>query len=369
MVLPSGDPKIMDFGIAKVPASQITSVGEFFGTPSYMSPEQASGAPVDGRSDIFSLGSVLYMLLTGRRSFDAASVPAILARVTSQDPPPPSRVVPGLPGDVDYLVARALAKDPDDRYHDGNTFAEDLVDVREGRAPRNRAGWKEPPRADGTLASLETTPEPETADLWHGAATPVRRAPGQTRPAGRKWWAYLAGGALVAAALVTGLLRARGGGPPTAPSVDASQAPDRRNEAQEAGPTAAPENVSSFLLPIPMPLQPTPTPPPPARLEVTLSHPLKSGTLRLWIDDAVVLEKPLGSAVTRKMLVIKSRRGRLREFLDVAPGEHAVRLRIQGDGFDESRRFRRAFKSGETEHLMLDVGGIIMRDLVAEWSH
>jgi len=181
MVLPSGDPKIMDFGIAKVPTSQLTTVGEFFGTPSYMSPEQAAGAVVDGRSDVFSLGSVLYLLLTGRRAFDAPSVPAILARIASQDPPPPSRIVPGLPGDVDYVVARALAKAPKDRYSDANTFAEDLADVREGRAPRHRAGWVEPPRAEGTMVtSVEPIVEPETADLWRRAGAPNPR--GTARP-------------------------------------------------------------------------------------------------------------------------------------------------------------------------------------------
>ena len=266
-------------------------------------------------------------------------------------------------------MARALAKDPDDRYHDGNTFAEDLTDVREGRAPRNRAGWKAPPLADGTLASIETTPEPETADLWHGGVTPIRRVPVPARRRGRGRRAYFAGGALVAVALAGLLLHARGGGPPTAPSINPSQTPDQK---AEAAPSATPESPSSFLLPFPMtlpPAAPSPSPPPSAHLEVTLTHPLKSGTLRVWIDETLVLEKPLGSAVTKKMLVIKSRKGRLREVVDVAPGDHAVRLRIQGDGFDETRRHRHTFKSGETEHLLLDVGGVILRDLIEEWSH
>src|SRR5205814_6436214 len=105
MVLPSGEPKLMDFGIAKVPAAQLTSAGEFFGTPSYMSPEQAAGEPLDGRSDVFSLGAVLYMMLTGTRAFDAPSIAAILARVASKDPAPPSKVAPGVPPVVDDAVA------------------------------------------------------------------------------------------------------------------------------------------------------------------------------------------------------------------------------------------------------------------------
>ena len=357
MVLSSGDPKIMDFGIAKVPASQLTTVGEFFGTPSYMSPEQAAGTPVDHRSDLFALGSVLYLLLTGCRAFDAASVPAILARVTSQDPPPPSRVVRGLPGDVDYLVSRALAKDPKDRFPDGNSFAADLNDVREGRAPRHRAGWTQPPRAEGTLGTSETTPEPETADLWRRGGTPASRAAGTTRSSPRRRRAILAAGAAVAAALVTALLHARVGTPVAPPSTDAIR------PAEAAEPT--PEASSSLSLPFRIPLFSTAEPP--ARLEVSLVHSLKSGTLRVWVDETLTLEKPLESAVSRKLLVIKSRKGRLKETIDVSPGEHSVRVRIDGDGFDESRRVRGRFKSGETERLVLDVGGILTRDLVVEW--
>jgi len=76
MMLSSGQPKVMDFGIAKLPASQLTSTGQLFGTPLYMSPEQAQGEAVDARSDLFSLGGVLYEMLTGRRCFDAPSLPA-----------------------------------------------------------------------------------------------------------------------------------------------------------------------------------------------------------------------------------------------------------------------------------------------------
>src|SRR4029453_5362873 len=129
MILPGGKPKVMDFGIAKVPASQITLPGEFFGTPSYMSPEQANGDLVDGRSDLFSLGSILYLLLTGRRAFDADTIPTILARVAHRDPPAPSPFAPSLPRALDYLVRRALAKRRSDRYPDARTLAEDIADM------------------------------------------------------------------------------------------------------------------------------------------------------------------------------------------------------------------------------------------------
>src|SRR5438477_2638611 len=108
MIVGYTDPKIMDFGIAKLEAGQLTSTGQFFGTPLFMSPEQALGQPVDGRTDLFSLGSVAYLLLSGRPPFEAANVPGILSRVAYQHPKPLEDLVPGLPDDVDYVVTRAM---------------------------------------------------------------------------------------------------------------------------------------------------------------------------------------------------------------------------------------------------------------------
>jgi serine/threonine-protein kinase len=141
MLLPTGEPKIMDFGVARVDSAKLTSPGELFGTPLYMAPEQVHGEPVDARTDLFSLGSVLYTVLTGRPAFEAGSLPGVLTRIINRQPPPPSTAVPGLPADADYLVARAMAKPPADRYPDGRTLAEDVEDVRDGRPPRHRGEW------------------------------------------------------------------------------------------------------------------------------------------------------------------------------------------------------------------------------------
>ncbi|HKC12758.1 MAG TPA: serine/threonine-protein kinase, partial [Vicinamibacteria bacterium] len=154
MVLPSGEPKIMDFGLAKHEAGhELTASGQFVGTPLFMAPEQVLGLPVDGRTDLFSLGSVAYTILTGTRPFAAESVPRIMTRVAHQNPLPPSRSVPDLPPDADYLVARAIAKAPSDRYPDGKAMAEDAEDILAGRPPRHRAGWILPPAAEGTLVA------------------------------------------------------------------------------------------------------------------------------------------------------------------------------------------------------------------------
>jgi len=114
MVLASGKPKIMDFGIAKVRQADrnLTVTGERLGTPLYMAPEQVLGAAVDGRSDLFSLGAILYELLTGTKPFAGPNTPKVVDRVLNATPQPPSFLVP----EVDRIVLRALAKTPDDRY-------------------------------------------------------------------------------------------------------------------------------------------------------------------------------------------------------------------------------------------------------------
>ncbi len=163
ILLDSGEPKIMDFGIAKIETARLklTSTGQFFGTPLYMSPEQALGQQLDGRSDLFSLGAIAYNLLTAERAFEAANVPRILARLVSEDPPPPSQRVPGVPAEVDYLVARALAKAPADRFPRGSAFAEDIEDVLGGLEPRHHAAWREAQQFGGTVVGAVTHPAPD----------------------------------------------------------------------------------------------------------------------------------------------------------------------------------------------------------------
>ena len=177
MILRSGEPKILDFGIARVDAGHLTSPGELFGTPLYMSPEQAQGKPADARSDLFSLGTIAYVLLTGESPFAGPSVPAILARVAHRSARPPSGCASGLPRDVDDVLARAMAKSPGDRYPTGKMLAEDVEDILAGRPPRHREGWVPAPTGDRTIAAGEPTGDLAALDLVEeGPAPPPKRA-------------------------------------------------------------------------------------------------------------------------------------------------------------------------------------------------
>ena len=123
--------KITDFGIARVPGSAVkTMTGIVLGSPRYMSPEQVVGKILDARSDIFSLGVVLYETLTGVAPFDGDNLTAIMYATVNTQPEPPSLLNPAVPRMLDLIVAKALAKSLDDRYASMREFAADLREVK-----------------------------------------------------------------------------------------------------------------------------------------------------------------------------------------------------------------------------------------------
>ncbi|MGZ4411629.1 MAG: Stk1 family PASTA domain-containing Ser/Thr kinase [Gaiellaceae bacterium] len=159
-----GRVKVTDFGIAHAGTSQMTEVGSIIGTAQYLSPEQARGTPVDARSDIYSVGIVLYELLTGDVPFSGDTPVEIAMRHLSTIPEPPSSRRPEVTGELDAVVLRALAKDPEDRYQSAEEMDADLARVAIG------------------LGVSEETAEAATAVLaGAGIAAPtlITRAPAQ----------------------------------------------------------------------------------------------------------------------------------------------------------------------------------------------
>ncbi|MBL0122515.1 MAG: serine/threonine protein kinase [Betaproteobacteria bacterium] len=131
MIVRGGLAKITDFGIARMPASAVkTMTGLILGSPRYMSPEQVIGRNLDHRTDIFSLGVVLYESLTGLPPFDGDNVNAIMYATVNTIPPAPSNANAGIPTMLDLVVAKALAKTVDERYQTMREFADDLAQVK-----------------------------------------------------------------------------------------------------------------------------------------------------------------------------------------------------------------------------------------------
>ncbi|HVH50071.1 MAG TPA: serine/threonine-protein kinase, partial [Candidatus Bathyarchaeia archaeon] len=143
-----GHIKLGDFGIARY-ATQLSGTGKLVGTPAYLSPEQIKGETQDHRSDIFSLGIILYQMATGVRPFDGSSVTAVCAQIVAAEPPPPSKHNSQLPKEFDRLVMRCLSKDPNARYASGESLAASLYPFARSKAEvaPNRfdfSWWKRP---------------------------------------------------------------------------------------------------------------------------------------------------------------------------------------------------------------------------------
>src|SRR5450432_2555755 len=130
----SGTVKVTDFGIARAGTSDgLTQTGSVMGTATYFSPEQAQGLPVDGRSDVYALGVVLYEMVTGVAPFVAASPVSVAYKHVREEPAPPSSIVPDLPGAMDRIVLTAMTKDVDARYQSAQDLRSDLLRFERGR--------------------------------------------------------------------------------------------------------------------------------------------------------------------------------------------------------------------------------------------
>ena len=129
-VTTDGRAKLMDFGVAHLESSKMTKTGTMIGTPSYMAPEYISGKPVTTVSDIFSMGAVLYHVVTGVKPFDGDTLHAVLFKVVQEEPPLPSSIVPSIPTALDGIVRRAMAKDPADRFQSALDLATMLTSLR-----------------------------------------------------------------------------------------------------------------------------------------------------------------------------------------------------------------------------------------------
>jgi serine/threonine-protein kinase len=130
-----GRPRLVDFGIARISASTVTKANAIMGTPHYMSPEQIRGKPVDCRADIFSVGAILYELLTSEKAFLGDQISTVIYKIVNEEPLPLRSYVKDLPSGLDAIVRKALAKDPDKRYQTCGDLIGDLTDYMRGAAP------------------------------------------------------------------------------------------------------------------------------------------------------------------------------------------------------------------------------------------
>ncbi|MCG6927099.1 MAG: protein kinase [Acidobacteria bacterium] len=319
MVEPGERVKVTDFGIAKPmdAAENLTATGGLLGTPSYMSPEQARGQKIDGRSDLFSVGCLLYEMVTGRKAFSGDNITAILFKIIQEEPAPVRELNPLVPEELTRIVDRALAKSPDARHQTGRELADELLalthpghvpTVRETDVPTSPVGAgggtptiATPPTAKGTSPpSPATTP----ATMPDGGATvpvpptellatspPVRPSPPPPEPPTaaartrrpqalprrrktggglRRWVGVGAAAVLLLALLATGTWWAFGRRRPApTPTTEGGVSTESATATTPTTPAAAPASDAGASAPPVAPASDaaataTPTPPPPA---------------------------------------------------------------------------------------------------------
>jgi len=180
LVTEDGKVKLGDFGIARF-ATQVSRSGQLMGTPAYLSPEQILGETQSTRSDLFSLGILLYQMVTGVAPFEGSSVSAVCAQILSAEPVPASQRNPALPAGLDHVILRCLAKSPADRYPSAEAFASSLYPFSLGTsasllAASSLAESLPAPAVDTTkksAASSSLTRPTKAADAWVAAAAMV----------------------------------------------------------------------------------------------------------------------------------------------------------------------------------------------------
>jgi serine/threonine-protein kinase len=241
-----GRAKVTDFGIARAGASDMTLTGSIMGTAQYLSPEQAQGHAVSAASDLYAVGIVLYELLTGAVPFDGETAVTIALKQVSAPPPPPSALNPAVPPELDAVVARALAKDPVERFADADEFIAALEYVHQVLSSETPHG----PGINGPLA-------PATALLLASGARPAPSGgeadedpeAAAARRRRRWWWAAAAVALALAAAAALVLLLPSSKRQVTVPNVTGQSEAVAAGRLAAVGLTAVPASASSATVP------------------------------------------------------------------------------------------------------------------------
>jgi serine/threonine-protein kinase len=201
-------PKITDFGVAKLGAAQLTSTGQILGSPAFMPPEQFTGAPIDGRSDLFSVGVILYWMATGEYAFPGETITAVSYKVVNTEPVPPRKLNPAVPFGFDQIILKCLAKAPSDRYATGEDLAHDLAELRAGRTTAELQAPAPVAVAANSSSTMDVTLDsnpmaaPSATGVQESGAAP--KTPTIPPPKKRTQWIGTTIGLILAALLLAG---------------------------------------------------------------------------------------------------------------------------------------------------------------------
>ena len=362
LVTQDGHPKIADFGIAKLNLANFTLPGRVLGTPAYMAPEQLCGEGSDGRSDLFSLGVILYAMVTGHSPFQGDSATTVCFKVANREPLPASALDLDLPSELDAIIGRAMEKNPKQRYQRGAEFAADVVELqaelepvatatsvqaistgtRTKRPAPTLSGHPAVGLAYGVKLVRGAILRAPVKDLILGVATVIllviagvqskllvlsheeaktTAAITQARADQMQAGAGTSSGASAGTPGVQAQSAQSKTEPPTpvAHSAQVAKATVRKASAKtparnnvEPGPSTAREVV----VPLSM-------------VELAIRHQFKDATLSVWVDDKLALTRQLRGGTQKRLVVFSGVRGIESETLKMPAGKHVLRFQAQ----------------------------------------
>jgi eukaryotic-like serine/threonine-protein kinase len=377
-----GHAKIADFGIAKLNLAHFTLPGKVLGTPAYMSPEQLSGEGLDGRSDLFSLGVILYAMVTGHSPFQGDSATTVCFKVANREPVEASALDMTLPRELDEVISRAMAKNPEERYQRGAELAEDVRQLQQMFKPGSTTTSL---RAVAPLATPSTGTRNRTTRQAAAQGTnrvaQVAKADKAVRSVIRKAPIrdlILGAATLIGLVFVAAQSRLQVTAPKEAASAyvapsgtagsstNPSSAKDLPGAAGVAVPaTPAPASAPPKKRRSPVARATSPIVVPLSNLDLAVQHQFKDATLFVWVDDKLMLTKPLHGAAQKHMVVFNGLRGVESETLKIPAGKHVIRVRALSadETIDLSRTASGEFIGGADKalHVTIDKHNTVMR--------
>jgi len=342
LITEEGRAKVTDFGIARLKHAVPKQNGQVVGTPAYMAPEQWAGGEADGRSDLFSLGVVLYSMLTGFRPFQGNSAQTLCFKVLNAEPVPVTSLAAELPPRLDQIMARAIAKDPNDRYQRG---AEMAADIRQFLCNQ--------------VSVEETT---SSFDLAYSIDPSARaRAERNLRPAKfsiRLLWQVAASALLVACGMTAWQLAreyeraaeilAPSAPVPLAPKVEKSPQPQPQPEPPH--PIVVPRRaIANHLRPITVRALET------AKMHVEILHHFSAGKASIWLDGDLLFDQELHGDNQRHPIFHVVEMNQVANF-EFAAGKHKVQVLVVApeSAYDQSQTITADFKPGPAHTLAIN---------------
>ncbi len=360
LITEDGHAKIADFGVAKLNFAIATAAGRVLGTPAYMSPEQLNDEAVDGRSDLFSLGVILYTALTGYRPFQGNSALTVAFKVVNRDPVPATVLDNDLPPGLDYIISRAIAKDPSQRYQRGMEMVLDIQELRAGREPWSKA--KEPDSAgaiqsgnerarSGNLRPLAAASRRSSAGAKPGEQGVVLQLLEKMRNPTFAAAAVLLIGLLVFAARATQFMVPREGALPKSIPVAREIASPSIASPTIASPTGGVATANLLVNPAkavstsqtyksrkPISMEVSPTrsagsssrqpEASPAMLEIEVDHKFAEANLSIWVDGRLSFAHELEGTEKKRLVVFHHVQGHEFHAVQIPAGKHLLRVQV-----------------------------------------